>query len=423
MKQEKRTTKWTKFAHSLKLGVAAFAAAALFPISAMAVQKIPETVQEAPETVQEDSETVQEEILEEDFSVSSDDAAGATAFDAAVDMTVEKGTENIPISFTINADSVSEETLKEQGYTVENGKAAKTVECETATYTFTRLPSTLDELKTIPLDDKFGPMAASICAVAAWQDSSMYSSYNHPIFEMFDYLNGESDISNATKSGIFYSMKEALKTGKLAYFEGANPDNEYTPDKPYTFKLLHGPYYIPASDTSIAYGSTPERHMILISFAGDDSQRYIDVYQAADEKWYSYRDQFTHLVAGMRPLTSPIWSTDPVADGTLVPDKDTLNFDFAKDATVTEGSKDIYIEFQINTSTTSKEELEAEGYTVEGGVASKITKCDTKTYTFNKLPTNLNDLLTIPMDNKFGPMAAGICALATYEELSGAQMM
>lgn len=42
--------------------------------------------------------------------------------------------------------------------------------------------------------------------------------------------------------------------------------------------------------------------MILISFAGDDSQRYCDVYQSKrDQNWYIFNDSWQHLVAGAKP--------------------------------------------------------------------------------------------------------------------------
>ena len=225
-----------------------------------------------------------------------------TGFDAAKDMKVTTGTQQIYINFTINKDDVTEDELREQGYDVENGKASKTVECETATYTFTKLPGSLEELKTIPLNTKFAPMAAAIAAIGAYQKAEGQQMYTHPIFDEFDYLNGKSEINNVDKSGIYYSMKATFEEGQgsqYAYFEGATPENGYTPNKPYTFTLVDGPYYIPAK-TDILGNNIPERRMILISFAGDDSQRYCDTYQSSDGNNYIWDDGWKHLVATMK---------------------------------------------------------------------------------------------------------------------------
>ena len=127
----------------------------------------------------------------------------------------------------------------------------------------------------------FDPMAAGIAAMTTYEDMGITGMYSNPIFDMYDYLNGTAfEISNVAKSGIYYSMAATLKDKKYAYFEGATPGNGYTPTEPLTFKLTHGPYYIPARDNDINYGKTPQRDMILISFAGDDSQRYVDVYKS-----------------------------------------------------------------------------------------------------------------------------------------------
>ena len=232
-------------------------------------------------------------------------------FNYARDCKVTTGKKRIYIEFKINTDTTSKEELEAAGYTVKDGVASDTVECETATYTFTRLPETLEDIKSMPLTTKFAPVAASICACAAF-DTSKYAityQYTHPIFDMMDYLNGPKlEISNVAKSGIFTSLRDTLKTGRMACFAGATPENGYTPTKPYTFTLIHGPYYIPAKSSTIAHPEgEPERHMILISFAGDDSQRYVDVYKSNDGNWYTWDNSWQHLAASMKTATSSDW--------------------------------------------------------------------------------------------------------------------
>jgi hypothetical protein len=235
----------------------------------------------------------------------------STPFNFARDCRVTTGHKDTYINFTINRESISENELKEQGYNVSNGKASDTVSCDTATYTFTNLPSTLEDIKSIPLDTKFAPMAACICAIAAYEEKpGPNSMYDHPIYEMFDYINGPIlSINNVQRSGIYYSMKQTLSYGKYAYFDGAGPKNNYTPNTPYTFTMVESPYYIPAKASTIAFpNGTPERRMILIAFEGDDSQRYIDVYHSSDGNWYCWDSSWKHLVAGMKDPTAPtVW--------------------------------------------------------------------------------------------------------------------
>lgn len=88
----------------------------------------------------------------------------------------------------------------------------------------------------------------------------------------------------------------------MCFFDGAEPTNGYTPNEPFTFTLYIGPYYIP--EKTMATGKLrPTTYMVLIKFAGDDSERYIDVYQSSvDKNWYSYEDQWKHMGAGFKPI-------------------------------------------------------------------------------------------------------------------------
>ncbi len=227
-----------------------------------------------------------------------------SGFDFNRDVTVKNGTKEVHVEFEINKENVTEEELEEQGYDVSDGVASKDTICDTVTYTFTKLPSNLAELKKIPLNTKFGPMAAGICALTTYETvSGADAMYSHPIYEMFDYINGPKfEVNNAQRSGIYYSMKSTLEKGKYCYFEGAKPSNAYTPNQPYTFTIYEGPYYIPAREHDINYGTTPERRMILIAFEGDDSERYMDVFESSDGNWYCWDTQWQHLVAGIKDV-------------------------------------------------------------------------------------------------------------------------
>ncbi len=230
-------------------------------------------------------------------------------FDFNRDCKITYGTENIYIEFDLKegATEAEKQELKNNGLTVESGKAKGTIPCPTATYTFTKLPTTLDGLKRIRRNadnDYFAPMAMGIVAMTTYETmTSPDAQYDHPIYDYFEYINGDIfEITKPARSGIYYSMKPTLEKGKYCYFQGASPSNSYTPNKPYTFKLVLGPYKIGAKEDSIAYGPTPERLMILVSFAGDDSQRYMDVWRSSNGNWYCWDDSWQHLVAGIKDV-------------------------------------------------------------------------------------------------------------------------
>ena len=222
-------------------------------------------------------------------------------FNFATDCKVTCGEKITHIDFDINLKNTSAQQLASQGYQINGGSAAKDVPCKTATYTFTKLPTTLEELKTIPRDTMFAPFALGICAMASYEELQGQHMYDHPVYDLFDYINGPNfKISQVEKSGIWYSMKATLEKGKYCYFDGAAPTNQYTPNQPFTFTLEEGPYYIPAKEHDIVYGTTPDRYMVLISFAGDDSKRYMDVYRSSDGNWYCWNDSWKHLIAGIK---------------------------------------------------------------------------------------------------------------------------
>lgn len=203
-----------------------------------------------------------------------------------------------------------------------DGKASKNQKCETATYTFKRLPKTLSEIEsffddpeegdTIDISEEgntgnyggFNAMAATICAtnVDVWVPNPADPYYSkHPVREMFEYINGPSlTIAETAKTQGIQSMKDAIQAcGEnvyKSYFKGATPDNNYTPDTPYVLEMYKGPYYIPEKETITGY--RPTTYMILVSSEAFDSDRYIDVYYSPTAKrWFSYENQFQHITA------------------------------------------------------------------------------------------------------------------------------
>ncbi|MCR5796464.1 MAG: Ig-like domain-containing protein [Eubacterium sp.] len=249
-------------------------------------------------------------------------------FNFDTDVSIDYGTEIKTVKFKINKDTTSEDELKAQGYTVVNGEATKDTICETATYTFKKLPKSLDSIKQFfetehssvheteyaNHDEEsntvcyggFNVMAATICAANTFVGGSNPSDpffSKDPVRDMFEYLNGPAETMNLAKvtqdNGI-QSMKDAIQSCGSnvykSYFEGASPDNDYTPSKPYVLKMYRGPYYIPAKETIT--GKRPTTYMIFAQSKGADSPIYMDVYYSTkNSRWYSYQDQYRHVIA------------------------------------------------------------------------------------------------------------------------------
>ena len=213
------------------------------------------------------------------------------------DYTCVKGNKNVYIEFTCKDKDALEEYKKNSDYTVNGETVSANVDCETYTYTFKRLPETLDDIKKIKLDNPCAPMAATICAFhtvdAEKIDGSKFTSGNsNELLKMLNYIGGPScNLLNSSSNYHAQFLADRFLPGRggskylsTMYFDGATPGNKYTPSTPYTFTMYVGPYYIPAKNT--INGNRPETYMSLISFAGDDSERYIDVYKSGNGNWY-----------------------------------------------------------------------------------------------------------------------------------------
>jgi hypothetical protein len=228
--------------------------------------------------------------------------APADDFDFTKDCKVTYNEITKHVEFKINKDVISEEELKAQGYEVNDGVASKDTTCPTATYTFTKLPDTLTEIKQIPLDKEFGPMAATICAMATADLSyNMQTIDKSPTAQILDYLNGAYyDFNNFDKQHLASNTIPNLKGKQMCFFDGATTANGYKPNEPLSFTIYVGPYYIPAKDT--VTGKRPETYMVLLAFGGDDSERYIDVYKSGDGNWYSFDDNWKHMGASFKDV-------------------------------------------------------------------------------------------------------------------------
>ncbi|MBR3447109.1 MAG: dockerin type I repeat-containing protein [Oscillospiraceae bacterium] len=324
--------------------------------------------------------------------------------------TVEKHVE-----FEINKAMITADELEEMGYTISEDRttASKDVTLAKITYTFDKLPTTLDELKKFSLKSKiegdfdygmFAPMAATILALHA------YGTDKEEAYKMLDYVYGPNQtFGNFDKQ--FVQTQFATAANKVlqdCYFGGAKPENGYTPDEPFTITLEEGPYFIKAAN------GKPERHMSFIYFDGADSERYMDVFKSSGGTWYGYESNYKHLLASVKEPVSELPDL-PVEE---VPESE--RYYTEKHDTVEK-----HVEFEINKAMITADELEAMGYTIseDRRTASKDVTLAKITYTFDKLPTTLDELKKFSLKSKiegdydygmFAPMAATILALHTY---------
>lgn len=109
---------------------------------------------------------------------------------------------------------------------------------ENQSFTFNALPANLEEVKALPeafLDSAFKTTALCIAVLCNCEKDA------NATWEMLDYLKGPESVNEREKA--FIKERLAGKQYKtLSFFEGATPDNGYTPVTPYTITVSANPY-------------------------------------------------------------------------------------------------------------------------------------------------------------------------------------
>lgn len=161
------------------------------------------------------------------------------------------------------------------------------------TFSFQRLPESVDELRALPeatLDDPFKTAALTVCALCAYAASPEIGK------EMLNFLKGPAPL---TPYEIQF-LTDRFRDGKhvpFSYFAGATPDNNYTPRVPFTVTI-----------TSNQYSKRDETHMTLwLRSGGADNPREVSLrLKPSEGKWY-LNEQF--LLVGIRtPKAADPWA-------------------------------------------------------------------------------------------------------------------
>ena len=141
------------------------------------------------------------------------------------------------------------------------------------TYTFYNLPENVDDLKKLPeanMKDPYGVAALTIAALCR------YETNPDDCFEMLDWLKGPESLSTYEKQ--FIRERLQGKTYKpRSYFQGATPQNNYTPRTPYKFTPESNPYTFQNSGWAT----------IWVRSGGADNARTIKLRQKASTgEWF-----------------------------------------------------------------------------------------------------------------------------------------
>ena len=161
-----------------------------------------------------------------------------------------------------------------------------------ATFVFKELPQSLDQLKSLPEAARATAeqtAALTVCALCVFGQNKVIGA------EMLDWLRGPRPLSGYDISFLNDRFRDGCHI-PFSYFEGAIPENDYTPQKPYTITVEAGPY----ADANPGYKK------LHIRSGGADNPREIVLRQKGDGTWCLW-DQFL-MVSIRTPKSKDPWA-------------------------------------------------------------------------------------------------------------------
>ena len=161
------------------------------------------------------------------------------------------------------------------------------------TFTFAALPESLAEMQALPeaeLKSPYQTAALTLCALC------VYAADKNIGTEMLNWLRGPRPLSGMDISFLNDRFRDGKTYVPFSYFEGATPDNDYTPNEPYKVTIESNPY-----------SAANEGYMkLFIKSGGADSPREIVMRKLGDGRWLLW-DQF--LLVGIRdPKSANPWA-------------------------------------------------------------------------------------------------------------------
>ena len=196
------------------------------------------------------------------------------------------------------ASSQEESVFNYNRITVDGNVTTRWIEelrCSAQTITIDSLPMSLGEFVTMPeaaLKTPFQTPLMLVIALANYKDNRDIA------FAMINHLRGPQPLTQREIGFINDRMAQNGKAAFIAesYFNGAKPENDYTPDRPYSMTISESPY---------SYDGKGYAKLFIAS--GDaDSPRAVTSRQAKDGKWYLW--EFSSVLSDIRaPESTTPW--------------------------------------------------------------------------------------------------------------------
>lgn len=160
-------------------------------------------------------------------------------------------------------------------------------------YTYNELPRSLADFATLFELNKSDPSRVAALYVLAL---NVYPEDPDLALEMIDHMMGPRNIGALDRQ--FYRERLAGKDYMpRSYFKGATPENNYTPDRPYTVWV---------SDNDLSY-DTPHIARLFVTCWGADSPRPIVLREKPSAAtWYVWEQLLTTDVK--KPVSEDPWA-------------------------------------------------------------------------------------------------------------------
>ena len=171
--------------------------------------------------------------------------------------------------------------------------ACNTMQNKKETFTFNSLPESVSELQALPeasLDSPFKTAALTVIALC------VYGADKNIGIEMLNFLRGPRPLSPHEISFLDDRFRDGNWYVPFSYFKGATPDNDYTPQQPFTLE-------IESNSTS----AVNEGYMKLILHSGGaDNPRNLTLRMKGDGRRFLW-EQF--LMVGIKtPKSQDPWA-------------------------------------------------------------------------------------------------------------------
>lgn len=171
--------------------------------------------------------------------------------------------------------------------------AAMSIGNKSKTFTFTALPESLAQMQALPeasLDSPFKTAALTVCALCA------YAADKNIGTEMLNWLRGPRPLNGTEISFLNDRFRDGKTYIPFSYFEGATPDNDYTPSEPFR---------VTVQSTHVS-GEEQGYMKLFIPCGGADSPRPIKLRMKGDGKWFLWEQ---YLLTGIRtPKSADPWA-------------------------------------------------------------------------------------------------------------------